>query len=75
MLLTNPPVKRFAVYSELRSDVVKNENGVQLGQTATYITEMIRLEKSRNEKWGDYSRRQMVERMLIEGRIQSNTAE
>jgi hypothetical protein len=70
MLLTNPTVEWFAAYSELLGDVVENDNGVKLGEVATYISEMMRREESRKEDWADESRSKMVERMLAEERTQ-----
>ncbi|KAF1947932.1 hypothetical protein EJ02DRAFT_449402 [Clathrospora elynae] len=68
MLLTNPPAKRFWAYSELPGDVVENEDGIELGQVARYISEMMEREESRGGEWKDQSRREMVERMLGEER-------
>jgi hypothetical protein len=71
MFLTNPPVKRFAAYSELPGDVVGNENGVELGQVATHIADIMRREGARDKDWPDESRSKMVERMLAEERKKS----
>jgi hypothetical protein len=74
-LLTNPPVKRFAAYSELSGDVVENDNGIELSEVAAYIAEMMKREGSRDESWIDESRSKMVERILAEERIQSKTTQ
>jgi hypothetical protein len=71
MLLTNPPVKRFAAYSELPGDVVGNENGLELGQVATHITDILRREDYRDKDWQDENRSEMVKRMLAEERKKS----
>lgn len=47
ILLTNPPVKRFAAYPELTGDVVVNEDGVTLGQVAAHVAEIVGRHDSR----------------------------